>query len=126
MSLRQVEKTVLQPGMCFHFQSGVWLEDFGVAISESFVVTEKGGACLLLTDVIRSGARRRERVLGPFAEKNVGFSCFARKFHFQCPLGQTDVRGHPITLPLAASSRARFIEGLYYDWDAVEGGEASI
>ncbi len=42
-SLRPGDETVLQPGMCFHFQSGVWLEDFGAAISEPFVVTEKGG-----------------------------------------------------------------------------------
>ena len=26
-----------------HFQSGMWLDDFGAAISESFVVTEGGG-----------------------------------------------------------------------------------
>lgn len=42
-SLRPGDTTVLQPGMCFHFQSGVWLEDFGAAISEPFVVTETGG-----------------------------------------------------------------------------------
>lgn len=42
-SLRPGDKTVLEPGMCFHFQSGVWLEDFGAAVSEPFVVTEDGG-----------------------------------------------------------------------------------
>ena len=42
-SLRAGDKTVLQAGMCFHFQSGVWLEDFGAAISEPFVVTDRGG-----------------------------------------------------------------------------------
>ena len=42
-SLRPGDTTVLEPGMCFHFQSGVWLEDFGAAVSEPFVVTEKGG-----------------------------------------------------------------------------------
>ena len=42
-SLRPGDQTVLQSGMCFHFQSGVWLEDFGAAISEPFVVTDKGG-----------------------------------------------------------------------------------
>lgn len=42
-SLRPGDRTVLQPGMCFHFQSGVWLDDFGAGISEPFVVTEKGG-----------------------------------------------------------------------------------
>ena len=29
--------------MCFHFQSGVWLADFGAAISEPVVVTDSGG-----------------------------------------------------------------------------------
>lgn len=42
-SLRQGDKTVLQEGMCFHFQSGVWLEDFGAAISEPILITESGG-----------------------------------------------------------------------------------
>ncbi len=42
-SLRPGDTTVLEAGMCFHFQSGMWLEDFGAAISESFVVTESGG-----------------------------------------------------------------------------------
>ena len=42
-SLRNGDKTVLQTGMCFHFQSGVWLEEFGAAISEPFVVTDRGG-----------------------------------------------------------------------------------
>ena len=42
-SLRSGDNTVLQAGMCFHFQSGMWLEDFGAAISESFVVTDLGG-----------------------------------------------------------------------------------
>ena len=42
-SLRQGDNTVLQAGMCFHFQSGVWLADFGAAISEPVVVTDSGG-----------------------------------------------------------------------------------
>lgn len=42
-SLRSGDNTVLEAGMCFHFQSGMWLEDFGAAISEPFVVTKKGG-----------------------------------------------------------------------------------
>ena len=42
-SLRPGDTTVLEPGMCFHFQSGVWLEDYGAAVSEPFVVTEAGG-----------------------------------------------------------------------------------
>ncbi|WP_434725380.1 M24 family metallopeptidase [Mesorhizobium sp. RIZ17] len=43
ISIRAGETTLLQEGMCFHFQSGVWLDDFGAAISEPFVVTAKGG-----------------------------------------------------------------------------------
>jgi len=42
-SLRPGDQTVLQSGMCFHFQSGMWLDDFGAAISEPFVVTDNGG-----------------------------------------------------------------------------------
>ena len=42
-SLRPGDTTTLTEGMCFHFQSGVWLEDFGAAVSEPFVVTEQGG-----------------------------------------------------------------------------------
>ena len=42
-SLRPGDATELAAGMCFHFQSGVWLDDFGAAVSESFVVTEQGG-----------------------------------------------------------------------------------
>ena len=49
-SLRPGDNTVLEAGMCFHFQSGMWLDDFGAAISESFVVTEKGGERLCAVD----------------------------------------------------------------------------
>ncbi|HTN98717.1 MAG TPA: M24 family metallopeptidase [Nordella sp.] len=51
VSLRPGDETELQAGMCFHIQSGVWLKDFGVAISESFVVTHTGGE--RLCDVAR-------------------------------------------------------------------------
>jgi Xaa-Pro aminopeptidase len=43
VSLRPGDETILEAGMCFHFQSGVWLDDFGAAVSEPFVVTEQGG-----------------------------------------------------------------------------------
>ena len=49
-SLRPGDATVLEPGMCFHFQSGMWLDDFGAAISEPFVVTESGGERLCAVD----------------------------------------------------------------------------
>ncbi|MEM7055956.1 MAG: M24 family metallopeptidase [Pseudomonadota bacterium] len=45
-SLRPGDKTVLQAGMCFHFQSGVWLDGYGAGISESLVVTDQGGVSL--------------------------------------------------------------------------------
>lgn len=43
VSIRSGENTILQAGMCFHFQSGVWPGDYGAAISESFIVTDSGG-----------------------------------------------------------------------------------
>lgn len=51
VSLRPGDRTELEAGMCFHMMSGVWLDDWGVAISESFVVTENGGE--RLCDVAR-------------------------------------------------------------------------
>ncbi|MFT5218431.1 MAG: ectoine hydrolase [Planctomycetota bacterium] len=50
-SLRPGDKTELESGMCFHFQSGMWLDNYGAAISEPFVVTEQGGE--RLSDVAR-------------------------------------------------------------------------
>jgi ectoine hydrolase len=43
VSLRPGDRTELEAGMCFHMQSGLWLKDWGVAISESFEVTPQGG-----------------------------------------------------------------------------------
>lgn len=56
-SFRPGDHTVLQAGMCFHFQSGVWLDDWGMAVSESFEVTETGGRrfCDLERDLIIVG-----------------------------------------------------------------------
>lgn len=41
-SFRPGDKTVLQPNMTFHMIPGIWLDDCGVDISESFRVTETG------------------------------------------------------------------------------------
>ncbi|NKB77369.1 MAG: M24 family metallopeptidase [Gammaproteobacteria bacterium] len=49
-SLRPGDQTVMQAGMCFHFQSGMWLDNFGAAISEPFIVTDKGGERLSHVD----------------------------------------------------------------------------
>ncbi|MCC5986917.1 MAG: M24 family metallopeptidase [Pararhodobacter sp.] len=46
MSLRRGDKTVLQPGMVFHFMPALWLDDGGIEITESIVVTENGAQCL--------------------------------------------------------------------------------
>jgi ectoine hydrolase len=51
VSLRPGDRTVLEEGMCFHLQSGVWLEDWGIAISEPFIVGKSGGE--RITDVER-------------------------------------------------------------------------
>ncbi|CEP67477.1 Peptidase M24, structural domain [Moorella glycerini] len=42
VSLRPEDNTVLQPNMTFHMIPGIWLDDCGVEISESFLVTENG------------------------------------------------------------------------------------
>lgn len=46
MSLRPGDRTVLQPGMTFHFMTGLWLEDMGLEITESIAITESGVECL--------------------------------------------------------------------------------
>ena len=51
MSLRPGDRTVLQPGMTFHFMTGLWLEEMGLEITESIAITETGVE--LLADVPR-------------------------------------------------------------------------
>lgn len=46
MSLRRGDRTVLEPGMTFHFMTGLWLEDMGLEITESIVITDGGVECL--------------------------------------------------------------------------------
>jgi ectoine hydrolase len=46
MSLRPGDRTVLQPGMTFHFMTGLWLETMGLEITESILITEHGVECL--------------------------------------------------------------------------------
>jgi len=41
-SLRPGDKTILKPGMTFHFMPGIWLDEFGFENSEPFYVTEDG------------------------------------------------------------------------------------
>ena len=46
MSLRPGDRTVLEPHMTFHFMTGLWLEDWGLEITESIAITETGVECL--------------------------------------------------------------------------------
>ena len=51
MSLRPGDRTELQPGMTFHFMTGLWMEDWGFEITESIVIGETGPE--VLADVPR-------------------------------------------------------------------------
>ncbi|WP_167646535.1 M24 family metallopeptidase [Mameliella alba] len=47
ISIRTSDETVLQPGMTFHFMPGLWMEDWGLEITESILIREDGPAeCL--------------------------------------------------------------------------------
>lgn len=46
MSLRAGDRSVLEPGMTFHFMPGLWMDDWGIEITESIVITDKGAECL--------------------------------------------------------------------------------
>ncbi len=45
-SLRAGDRTVLEPNMTFHCIPAIWMESYGLVISESFVVTEDGARTL--------------------------------------------------------------------------------
>ncbi len=42
MSLRPGDRSVLQPGMTFHLIPAIWRDDWGLEITETFLVTETG------------------------------------------------------------------------------------
>ncbi|NVO22015.1 M24 family metallopeptidase [Donghicola mangrovi] len=44
ISLRAEDETVLQPGMTFHFMPGLWMQDWGMEITESILITDSGPA----------------------------------------------------------------------------------
>jgi Xaa-Pro dipeptidase len=50
-SLRKGDKTIIKPNMTFHMIPGIWYDDYGIEISETFQVTKKG--CRTLTDFPR-------------------------------------------------------------------------
>lgn len=51
LSLRLGDQTVLKPNMCIHVMPGIWLDDWGIEISEAIRVTDKG--CAPLADFPR-------------------------------------------------------------------------
>ena len=46
MSLRRGDKTVLQANMTLHFMPALWLEDDGLELSESILITDRGAEAL--------------------------------------------------------------------------------
>ncbi len=44
ISLRAEDDTVLEPGMTFHFMPGLWMETWGIEITESILIRENGPA----------------------------------------------------------------------------------
>ncbi|MDD9877198.1 MAG: ectoine hydrolase DoeA [Magnetovibrio sp.] len=46
MSFRMGDTTVLEPNMTFHFMTGLWMDDWGLEITESLVITEGPPECL--------------------------------------------------------------------------------
>jgi len=43
-SFREEDETVLEPGMTFHFMPGLWMDDWGLEITESILITADGPA----------------------------------------------------------------------------------
>ena len=43
MSLRPGDRTLLEPGMTFHFMTGLWMEDWGFEITETIVIGGRAG-----------------------------------------------------------------------------------
>ena len=44
ISLRSEDDTILEPGMTFHFMPGLWMDDWGLEITEPILITERGPA----------------------------------------------------------------------------------
>ena len=49
LSVRPGDMTVLEPNMTLHLIPAMWMEDFGLEITESFLVAETGAECLCST-----------------------------------------------------------------------------
>ena len=46
VSFRKGDKTILEPNMTFHFMPALWFDDWGLEITESFVINETGAETL--------------------------------------------------------------------------------
>ncbi len=47
ISFRSSDRTILEPGMTFHFMPGLWMDDWGLEITESILIRDEGPAeCL--------------------------------------------------------------------------------
>ena len=44
ISFRKEDETILEPGMTFHFMPGLWMDDWGLEITESILIRENGPA----------------------------------------------------------------------------------
>lgn len=44
ISFRTTDHTILEPGMTFHFMPGLWMDDWGLEITESILIKEEGPA----------------------------------------------------------------------------------
>ena len=46
MSLRPGDRSLLEPGMTFHFMTGLWMQDWGFEMTETIVIGAGGAECL--------------------------------------------------------------------------------
>jgi ectoine hydrolase len=44
ISFRPTDNTILEPGMTFHFMPGLWMDDWGLELTESILIKEDGPA----------------------------------------------------------------------------------
>ena len=49
LSIRRGDKTVLEPNMTLHFMPALWLDDGGLELSETILITDTGVECLCKT-----------------------------------------------------------------------------
>ena len=44
ISFRPTDESILEPGMTFHFMPGLWMDDWGLEITESLLIRDEGPA----------------------------------------------------------------------------------